>query len=98
MKSQYSLDVISHLEQETLNQQQETHENPFSARSCCFLPSFGSKAAGPACDGAVYVGEVGVIAGVVPCANLQITTSTQYKTLVRHCRTFTRVHPRVKYI
>lgn len=38
------------------------------------LPPFGSHAAGPACDGAVYVGKVGVIARIVLCANLQITT------------------------
>lgn len=38
------------------------------------LPSFGSNAAGPSCDGAVYVGEVGVIPRVVPCANLRIIT------------------------
>lgn len=38
------------------------------------LPSFGSDAAGPARDGAVDVGEVGVIPRVVPRANLQIKT------------------------
>lgn len=38
------------------------------------LPSFGSNAAGPACDGAVYVGEVGVIPRVVPRTHLQIRT------------------------
>lgn len=37
-------------------------------------PSFGSNAARPSCDGAVYVGEVGVIPGAVPRTNLRITT------------------------
>lgn len=37
-----------------------------------FSPSFGADAAGPACDGAVDVGKVGVIPGVIQRANLQI--------------------------
>ena len=45
----------------------------------CSVPSFGSDAAGPACDGAVYVGEVGVIPRVVPCANLQIVNKGKVK-------------------
>lgn len=36
------------------------------------LPSFGSDAAGPACDGAVNVREVGVIPRVVSRTNLQV--------------------------
>lgn len=40
-------------------------------------PSFGSDAAGPACDGAINVGEVSVIPGVEPCANLQIKTTVK---------------------
>lgn len=46
-----------------------------------FLPSFGSDAAGPACDGAVYVGEVGVIPKVVPCTNLHIIARGEEKVL-----------------
>lgn len=41
-------------------------KNKFSGAS----PSFGPDAAGPACDGAVDVGKVGVIPGVEPRANL----------------------------
>lgn len=42
------------------------------------LPSFGSKTAGPACDGTIDVREIGVIPGVVSCTNLEIITTGKF--------------------
>ena len=43
-----------------------------------FLPALGANATGPACDGTIDVGQVGVVPSVIPGAHLQAHNLGQY--------------------